>query len=91
MKDLLEDTDAWLRHKIHCYIWKSWKTYKGRKKRLKQMGASEMQAKMLAGSRKGLWATSAFQEIHGIIKNEKLKKAGYPTFLEYYLRTEKTR
>ena len=54
MKSLLQRTDEWLRHKVRCYIWKSWKTYKGRNRRLRQLGTSEEQAKMLAGSRKGL-------------------------------------
>lgn len=85
MRAILQRIDSWLRHKIRCYIWKSWKTYKGRNKRLKQLGASEEQAKMLAGSRKGLWATSGFQDLNFIITKERLERAGYPTFIKYYL------
>lgn len=85
MKSLLQRTDEWLRHKIRCYIWKSWKTYKGRNRRLRQLGASEEQAKMLAGSRKGLWATSGFQDMNFIITNKRLESAGYPTFMKQYL------
>lgn len=85
MRKLLRKIDEWLRHKIRCYIWKSWKTYKGRNKRLRKLGTSEEQAKMLAGSRKGLWATSGFQDLNFIITNKRLERAGYPTFMKYYL------
>lgn len=85
MRKSLQRIDEWLRHKIRCYIWKSWKIYRGRNKRLRQLGASEEQAKMLAGSRKGLWATSGFQDLNFIITNKRLERAGYPTFMKYYL------
>lgn len=85
MRKSLQRIDEWLRHKIRCYIWKSWKTYRGRNKRLRQLGASEEQAKMLAGSRKGLWATSGFRDLNFIITNKRLERAGYPTFMKYYL------
>lgn len=84
MKSQLKKIDQWVRHRIRCYIWKKWKTYKGRKSRLEQLGANEEKARMLAGSRKGLWATTAFRDLNYIITNKKLEAGGYPTFEQTY-------
>ena len=59
-------------------------TYKGRKSRLEQLGANEEKARMLAGSRKGLCATTAFRDLNYIITNKKLEAGGYPTFEQIY-------
>ena len=85
MKSLLRDIDQWLRHKIRCYIWKSWKKPKARRQKLELLGLSKEKARMVAGSREGLWRVSAYQDINRAITNEKLSRAGYPTFTQYYL------
>ena len=85
MKSLLDRIDQWLRHKIRCYIWKSWKKPKARRQKLELLGLSKEKARMVAGSREGLWRVSAYQDINRAITNEKLSRAGYPTFTQYYL------
>ena len=45
---------------------------------------------MLAGSRKGLWATSGFQDLNYITTNKRLERAGYLSFMLQYLWTAKT-
>lgn len=84
MKSKLKEWDAWLRRKIRCYIWKSWKTVKGRYRNLKRIGLSHDNALKLAGSRKGYWRISACAELNYAITNARLRKAGYPTFEQYY-------
>lgn len=85
MKNLIKKTDQWLRHKIRCYIWKSWKKPKTRRQKLKILGLNKGKARMVAGSREGLWKVSNYQDMKRAITNEKLSRAGYPTFMQYYL------
>lgn len=84
MKSLLGRIDQWLRHKIRCYIWKSWKKPKVRRQKLEQLGLSKEKARMLSGSREGLWRVSGYQDMNRAITNKKLSRAGYPTFIQYY-------
>ena len=84
MKSLLGRIDQWLRHKIRCYIWKSWKKPKVRRQKLEQLGLSKEKARMVSGSREGLWRVSGYQDMNRAITNKKLSRAGYPTFTQYY-------
>lgn len=85
MKELIKKTDKWLRHKIRCYIWKSWKKIKTKRQKLESLGLSEEKARMVSGSREGVWKVSNYQDMNRAITNEKLSRAGYPTFMQYYL------
>ncbi|EFP62016.1 group II intron reverse transcriptase/maturase [Erysipelotrichaceae bacterium AF15-26LB] len=85
MKKVVLGTDEWLRHKIRCYIWKSWKKPKVRRYKLAKLGVSKEKARMLSGSREGLWKVSGYQDMNKAITNKKLERAGYPTFAKYYL------
>lgn len=84
MKTMMRKCDSWLRHKIRCYIWKSWKTVKGRYRNLRKLGISHNEAKKISNTRKGYWRISNCQVINIAITNERLREAGYPTFQQYY-------
>lgn len=86
MKNKILAWDAWLRRKIRCYIWKSWKKCKTKIRHLIKLGLSEDGAKRLANSRKGYWRLSKGKEISIALTNERLERAGYPTFQQYYNR-----
>ena len=85
MKTLMNETDQWLRHRIRCYIWKSWKNPRVRRRKLESLNLSKEKARMVSGSREGLWKVSNYQDIKRAITNKKLSRAGYPTFKQYYL------
>ena len=82
----IRNWDAWLRRKIRCYIWKNWKKAKTKIKHLMKLGLSEDGAKRLAFSRKGYWRISKTKELSIALTNERLAKAGYPTFQQYYIK-----
>lgn len=84
MKINIKNWDAWLRRKIRCYIWKNWKKVKTKIKHLIKLGLSEDGAKRLAFSRKGYWRLSRTKELSIALTNERLARAGYPTFQQYY-------
>ena len=46
---------------------------------------------MAVGIQEGLYRVSTYQDINKAITNEKLSRAGYPTFMQYYLETAKTK
>lgn len=53
-------------------------------KHLIKLGLSEDGAKRLAFSRKGYWRLSKTKELSIALTNERLARAGYPTFQQYY-------
>lgn len=57
-ESIYRDLDSWIRRKLRCVQWKSWKTYKRRKKELLRLGVSVTQAQTTANSSKGPWQMS---------------------------------
>lgn len=54
---VLKELDSWIRHKIRCYIWKMWKTFRTRAKELIKRG---IESGMAYGTARmsGLWRPS---------------------------------
>jgi group II intron reverse transcriptase/maturase len=84
MKTLLIRTDQWLRRRIRMVIWKQWKKIRTRYTMLKKLGIVDWAAWEGANIRKGYWYCASNPIIAKAISAEKLKKAGYLDFLEYY-------
>lgn len=84
MKSLLDDVDQWMRSRIRMFIWKQWKKIKTKYLRLKKLGTAESNARILANTRKGYWRIASSPILKNAISNERLKKAGYLSFLDYY-------
>ena len=84
MRQLLENTDEWMRRRIRMVFWKKWKRVKTKYKNLRKPGASERNAGRLANSRKGYWRIASSPILNAALSNEKLSKAGFPMFLTYY-------
>ena len=84
MKGLLKSIDQWLRRRIRMVIWKQWKRVKTRYAMLRKLGIVEWVAREGASIRKGYWRVARNPIIAKAISAEKLKKAGYFNFLEYY-------
>jgi group II intron reverse transcriptase/maturase len=86
MKQLLEETDKWLRHKIRTIYWKQWKKTKTKFANLKKLGVEEEKAWICANMRNGLWYCSGYFVLQTAFNNKKLRELGYPTFTEQYLK-----
>ncbi len=85
MRSFLEDTDQWLRGRIRMCIWKCWKRIRTRFKNLQKCGIPKWQAWQWANSRKGCCRV-AHSFMHRVATAEKLKRAGYPCLMDYYLK-----
>lgn len=72
-KTSLASIDKWLRRRIRMCIWKSWKKPKTRVKNLIRCGI------------KPYWA-NAEGIMHHAASNDKLRVAGYPCLMGYYVR-----
>lgn len=86
MKNLLKETDKWLRHKIRTIYWKQWKKNKTKYINLKRLGVEEEQAWICANIRKGNWYCGEHFVLQTAFDNNKLRELGYPSFTEQYLK-----
>lgn len=84
MKTLMKETDQWLRRRIRMVIWKKWKRVRTRYAMLRKLGIKEWVAWEGANIRKGYWRVASNPIIAKAISAERLKKAGYINFLDYY-------
>ena len=58
VKTIIEMLDGWIRRKLRCMLWRQWKRFHTRKKRLKARGLSEERAGLSAGNGRGAWWNS---------------------------------
>jgi RNA-directed DNA polymerase len=86
MKNLLIETDKWLRHKIRTIYWKQWKKIKTKFINLKRLGVEEEKAWICANMRNGSWYCGGYFVLQTAFNNEKLRELGYPSFTEQYLK-----
>ena len=84
MKTSLEVIDQWLRRRIRMCIWKAWKRPQTRVKNLVKCGIKPYWARIYGNSSKGCWA-NAEGIMHHAAGNEKLRRAGYPCLMDYYV------
>lgn len=84
MKNLLKVIDKWLRRRIRMVIWKQWKRVRTRYAMLKKLGIVGWVAREGANIRKGYWRVASNPIIAKAVSTERLKKAGYFNFLDYY-------
>lgn len=84
MKNLLKVTDQWLRRRIRMVIVKQWKRVRTRYAMLRKLGIADWVAREGASIRKGYWRVARNPIIAKAISAERLKKAGYFNFLDYY-------
>ncbi|WP_257674512.1 group II intron maturase-specific domain-containing protein [Clostridium felsineum] len=84
MKMILTNTDRWLRRRIRMYIWKRWKKVKTRYKMLRKLGFDHNNARKYSCTRKGYWHIAKSQILSCTITDNRLRKAGYTFFLDYY-------
>ena len=84
MKQLMKQTDEWLRHRIRAVYWKQWKRVRTRYRILRALHLEEWRVHELANCRKGTWR--AAEMLNSVLTKERLAKLGYPSMLNQYLK-----
>ena len=84
MKNLLKEMDEWTRSRTRMVTWKRWKKVRTRFENLKRAGLDDERAWMWANTRKGYWRTAHSPILTRVLSNERFRRAGYLSFLEYY-------
>lgn len=87
----LEEWDGWLRRRIRMCIWKQWKRVRTRYHNLQKLVPSEDRVRVAAFSRKSYWRMASHPTVHEAMSDERLLRAGYPTFAGYYVDFNKAR
>jgi RNA-directed DNA polymerase len=86
MGTLVKQLDEWLRRRIRMCYWKRWKKIKTRHDNLVKLGIDNLKAWEYANTRKGYWRISKSPILSRALTNAKLKKQGFPTITERYLK-----
>lgn len=86
MGRLLKEMDEWLRRRIRMCYWKRWKKIKTKHDNLVKLGIDNYKAWEYANTRKGYWRISNSPILARAITNERLRKQGFPTLTEMYLK-----
>lgn len=84
MKNLLQDTDEWMRRRVRMIYWKQWKRVRTRFKMLQTLGIYKQKAWEYANTRKGYWRISNSPILSKSLNNDTLKKFGFTFFSDYY-------
>ncbi len=84
MKNLLLETDEWMRRRIRMVHWKQWKKVKTRFKMLQTLGIYKQKAWEYANTRKGYWRISNSPILTKSLNNDTLKGFGYMFFSDYH-------
>ena len=84
MKKTVHRLNGWIRRRLRCYIWKTWKVAKARIRNLIKLGASKQKAYEWGHSSKAYWRIAGSWILSTTITNERLANAGYDDILKRY-------
>ena len=84
MRKLLVRVDEWYRRRLRMVIWKQWKRIRTRWRNLIKLGINKYKAWEWANTRKGYWHTANSFILSRTVTNERLRRAGYVFFSDYY-------
>ena len=84
MKSLLANVDEWYRRRLRMVIWKQWKRIRTRGRNLIKLGIAKYKAWEYANTRKGYWHTANSPILTRSVTTDRLKRAGYLFFTDYY-------
>ena len=84
MKQLMRNTDEWLRRRIRTIYWKQWKKIKTRYRNLRALKIAECSVHELANSRKGYWRMGKVLSV--ALTNKVIARLGYISMTDYYLK-----
>jgi len=81
---LLKRLDEWIRRRLRCYVWKQWKTAKGRARNLRRLGIGRWLAYGVAYNGHGAWTVAGCPAMTQALTNQFLKNQGFESLLERY-------
>jgi RNA-directed DNA polymerase len=84
MKGLLQKVDEWYRRRLRMVIWKQWKRIRTKMRNLIKLGINKYKAWEYANTRKGYWRIANSPILSKSVTNDRLKRAGYIFFADYY-------
>lgn len=84
MKELLRQTDEWLRHKIRAIYWKQWKKVKTRYQMIKKYGFPKWKVEEMANCRKGIWRSAHM--LNSVLTKKEIGNLGCISMTDYYLK-----
>jgi len=84
MKTLLLQIDEWYRRRLRMVIWKQWKRLRTRFRNLQKLGLEKYKALEFANTRKGHWRIANSPILSRTVTNDRLQKAGYFFFADYF-------
>src|SRR5690606_30518519 len=82
----LKTLDGWLRNRIRYCIWTDWKKTDRKRKNLIRLGIAHGKAYAYSRTRKGGWAVAQSPIMGTTVTLERLRKRGYESLGEYYLK-----
>jgi len=82
MKELLKETDEWLRRRIRAIYWKQWKRIRTRYRMIAKYGIPEWKVHEMANCRKGVWRSALMLNI--VLTNTEIARLGYISMSDYY-------
>ena len=77
VKNPVDELNGWLYHRIRMCIWKQWKKFKTKKRRLLGLGVPEDLAHRAAGCRRGYWWTTNTVAVKWALTKERLIRWGF--------------
>ena len=87
IQNKLNELDGWLRNRLRYCIWHHWKKPERKRKNLIRLGVEQGQAYAWSRSRMGGWAIAQSPILGTTITVDRLKKRGYVSLLELYLKS----
>lgn len=84
MKSLLLQIDAWYRRRLRMIIWKQWKRIRTKFTNLVKLGVKKPKSWEWSNTSKCYWHTANSFILSTTITTERLRKAGYIFFSDYY-------
>ena len=82
----LSDLDSWVRNRLRYCIWADWKKPERKRKNLQRLGVDHRHAYQWSRTRMGGWAVAQSPILLTTITLERLRKRGYESLLDYYLK-----
>ena len=83
-KNSIGDLNEWLYHRIRMCVWKQWKKFKTKKRKLIGLGVPEYFAHQAAGCRRGYWWTTNTGAVKRALTKERLIRWGFYDLSEAY-------
>lgn len=90
VKAAFEALDQWLRRRLRCLLWRQWKHWRNRARRLMQRGVERLRAHRSATNGRGPWWNAGAAHMHVAVPARWLHHQGLVSFLGEHRRLAST-